>query len=256
MDTLLSRRRFEFGSWSSFALLAMTMLPASASTIVINEIDADTPGADSMEFVELFDGGTGSTSLSGLTLVFFNGSSDTSYRAIDLAGFMTDADGYFVLGNAAVTPDILFPNNSFQNGADAVALYQGSASDFPNGTLATTTNLQDAIGYGTGDADDAVLLLALGLTVQYDESGLGDKDTDSIGRRPDGSGNFVTLDTPTPGTANQVLPPGSVPVPAAIWLFITAIIGVLGISKQKLTIIKRDRLKVSQLTRPINSVAI
>ncbi|MCP4765331.1 MAG: hypothetical protein GY875_03595 [Gammaproteobacteria bacterium] len=92
MDTLLNRRRSEFISWSSFALLAMTMLPASASTIVINEIDADTPGP--------------------------------------------------------------------------------------------------------------------------------------------------------------------VPVPAAIWLFITAIIGVLGISKQKLTIIKRDRLKVSQLTGPINSVAI
>ena len=38
-----------------------------------------------------------------------------------------------------------------QNGPDAVALYIGNASDFPNGTIATTTNLQDAIVYGTDD---------------------------------------------------------------------------------------------------------
>ena len=40
---------------------------------MINEVDADTPGNDAAEFVELYDGGVGNTSLDGLVLVFFNG---------------------------------------------------------------------------------------------------------------------------------------------------------------------------------------
>ncbi len=41
-----------------------------ATHIIINEVDADTPGIDTAEFIELYDGGTGNTNLSGLTLVF------------------------------------------------------------------------------------------------------------------------------------------------------------------------------------------
>ena len=71
-------------------------------TIVINEVDADTPGTDVLEFVELYDGGVGNTSLDGKVLVFFNGSNDLSYNSFDLTGYSTDANGYFVLGNADV----------------------------------------------------------------------------------------------------------------------------------------------------------
>src|SRR5690606_16194779 len=39
-----------------------------AGGILINEIDTDTPGVDSGEFVELYDGGAGGTSLDGLAL--------------------------------------------------------------------------------------------------------------------------------------------------------------------------------------------
>ena len=103
--------------------------PVVAENVIINEVDSDTPGTDAAEFVELYDGGVGNTSLTGLVVVFFNGSNDLSYRAIDLDGLSTNAAGYFTLGNAAVpgvdgTP---FPDNILQNGPDAVALYAANA---------------------------------------------------------------------------------------------------------------------------------
>ncbi|MEZ4761765.1 MAG: hypothetical protein R3C26_00745 [Calditrichia bacterium] len=82
--------------------------PPPAVPVVINEVDSDQDGTDMAEFVELFDGGTGNTDLSGLVLVFFNGTSDVSYAAYDLDGFSTNAAGYFVAGNAAVPNVVLF----------------------------------------------------------------------------------------------------------------------------------------------------
>ncbi len=181
---------------------------APPAAIVINEIDSDTPGTDAAEFVELFDGGAGNTSLDGYVLVFFNGNaaSDASYAAFDLDGFVTDANGYFVAGNAGVAGvDLVFAGNLLQNGADAVALYQGNAADFPNGTAPTTANLVDAIVYDTADPDDAALLAALGETVQFDEAGAGPSDANALARLPNGSGDFVAQ-APTPGASNDPLP--------------------------------------------------
>src|SRR6185369_8821 len=116
-----------------------------ATNVIINEIDADTPGSDTAEFIELYDGGVGNTSLNGLVLVLFNGANDLSYNAFDLDGKTTDANGYFVIGNAAVPGvDQVLSNGFLQNGQDAVALYAANGSDFPNGTAVTTTNLRDA----------------------------------------------------------------------------------------------------------------
>ena len=64
--------------------------------------------------------------------VFYNGNGDTSYAAFDLDGFSLDANGFFVLGNAAVpNVGLAFNDNTLQNGADGVALYQADAGDFP-----------------------------------------------------------------------------------------------------------------------------
>jgi hypothetical protein len=103
-----------------------------ATNVIINEIDADTPGSDTAEFIELYDGGVGNTSLNGLVLVLFNGANDLSYNAFDLDGKTTDANGYFVIGNAAVPGvDQVLSNGFLQNGQDAVALYAANGSDFP-----------------------------------------------------------------------------------------------------------------------------
>ncbi|MEL7523952.1 MAG: lamin tail domain-containing protein, partial [Cyanobacteria bacterium J06553_1] len=135
----------------------------NSSSITINEVDADTPGSDSAEFIELYDGGAGNSSLDGLVAVLYNGNGDSSYAAFDLDGFSTDSNGFFVLGNEAVANvGLTFGNSTLQNGADAVALYQGNATDFPNGTAVTADGLVDAIVYDTSDGDDSELLTALG----------------------------------------------------------------------------------------------
>lgn len=154
-----------------------------AQTVYINEVDADQTGTDTEEFIELATT-NGNTSLDGYVVVLFNGGSsdDSSYNAFDLTGFSTDADGYLILGSDAIAgAEIsLGADNGVQNGADAIAIYQDNIANWENGTLPTTTNLVDAIVYGTSDDDDTDLLAALGETVQYDENLNGNKDTESL----------------------------------------------------------------------------
>ena len=197
--------------------------PPVAENVIINELDSDTPGIDAAEFVELYDGGVGNTSLDGLILVFYNGSTDTSYRTIDLIGKTTNAQGYFTIGNLDVPGvDLTFPGNALQNGEDAVALYAAIAAAFPNGTAVTTANLRDAVVYDTGDADDPGLLVLLNAgQPQVDEASGTAPDVDSLGRCPNGEGgarntSTYVARTPTPDGANNCPPPPPPPVAATI----------------------------------------
>lgn len=154
---------------------------------MINEVDADTAGVDSAEFVELYDGGTGNQNLSGYVLVLYNGNGDTVYAAYDLDGYQTDAAGYFVIGNAAVAGvDLVIPNGRLQNGADAVALYQANGADFPNGNPVSLLNLLDAVVYDTNDA--GLLMLLNPGEPQLNEDNNGNKDVHSNQRCPNGAG--------------------------------------------------------------------
>jgi len=181
-----------------------------ADFVIINEVDADDILTDDLEFIELFDGGVGNTNLSGLVVVLFNGSDDASYDPVaDLDGNSTDANGYFVIGNALVpNVDLILSNGFLQNGADAVGLFVGDGVDFPDNTPVTTTNLLDALVYDTDDADDAGLLVLLNTgEPQINEGERGNKDEHSNQRIPNGSGgprNTSTYDQsiPTPGAMN------------------------------------------------------
>ena len=183
----------------------LTLLFASISygqAVVINELDCDTPGIDYGEFIEL-KSATPNFPLDGYVLVFFNGSTsggDSSYFALDLDGAVTDINGLLLIGSDTVTPypQVFIGENLIQNGADAVAIYQGNDFDFPIGTLATQTNLVDALVYDTSDADDTVLMSLLGVTEQINE-GPGN-NTNSIQRNNDGS---YTSTTPTPRQLND-----------------------------------------------------
>ena len=75
--------------------------------------------------------------LDGLALVFYNGYANTVYYAIDLDGQRTNAAGYWVAGNVALSPDLVFANGGLQNGPDAVALYAGEAAHFTADTPLT-----------------------------------------------------------------------------------------------------------------------
>jgi endonuclease G len=206
----------------TFSFLTAGPPPPVATSVIINEVDADTPGADAAEFVELFDGGAGNTPLDGLVVVFFNGSTDLSYAAFDLDGFSTDANGYFTLGNAAGS-GLVFGGNLLQNGADAVALYAGDASSFPANTPVTTANLQDALVYGTDDPDDPGLLALL----NAGQPQTNENDTLSSQRCPNGSGGARNTSTyapgaPTPGAGNTCAPP---PTPSNSVIVISQLYG-------------------------------
>jgi endonuclease G, mitochondrial len=201
----------------AFSFVTAEPPPPVATNVVINELDSDTPGADTAEFVELYDGGAGNTALDGLVVVFYNGSSDLSYAAFDLDGFQTGASGYFTLGNPGVANvDLVFSPGAtgfLQNGADAVALFAGNASDFPTNTSVRTANLQDAIVYDTDDADDPGLLALLNpAQPQVNENGGGSGDMQSSQRCPNGVGGARNTSTylqnaPTPGAVNSCPPP-------------------------------------------------
>ncbi|HSF15090.1 MAG TPA: MopE-related protein [Vicinamibacteria bacterium] len=185
--------------------------PVTVVHLVINEVDVDQVGTDTAEFVEL-SSGVADADLSGYVVVLLNGSTDTSYGAFELQG-ATNIDGLLWVGPSGLTPEpqIVFssPENQMQNGADAVALYQGALEDFPNGTPITTTGLLDVLVYGTADpADIGLLDGAFGTgnpaAAQIDENANGSKDTQSIQRcdtaRLDG-GVWLVSD-PTAGAPN------------------------------------------------------
>jgi hypothetical protein len=221
------------------AALALAAAAGSANgAILINEVQSDsfnTPTTDYLEFIELYSTTGTATPLDGLTLVLFNGGSltdgtdDVSYRTLDLDGLTTDANGYYVFGTSAVagaqnTTFIGAAGNVLQNGPDAVALYQADGTAFPTGTHPTTTNLVDAIVYGTNDAADTGLLASLGETIQFDEgpnpaSNAADVSLSRIPNGTDGD-NFVPASL-TPGATNVV------PEPAALGLLGVAALGLL-----------------------------
>lgn len=180
----------------------------ATSQVVINELDSDTPGVDNMEFVELRSD-TPDFPLDGYVVVFFNGSTNgnnSSYFTVDLDGFRTDVNGLLLIGSNSVSPvpQFLIPENTIQNGADAVVVYQGSDVDFPDETVATINNLIDVLIYGTSDADDVDMIDIFRAApefanIQQINEGSGN-NTNSIQRNNDGT---YTAATPTPGQLND-----------------------------------------------------
>lgn len=185
-------------------LIIVLFVQLSFSQVVINELDCDTPSTDTLEFIELLSDNP-NASLDGYVLVFFNGSdngTDSSYYAIDLDGYTTDINGLLLIGSSNVSPipQLIIPENTIQNGADAIGLYLGDEADFPDMTLATSSNLIDALAYDTSDTDDIVLMGLLGLSEQINENENGNKTSESIQRKNDGS---YEVKTPTPRALND-----------------------------------------------------
>lgn len=191
---------------NSLVLFSLIFFNVAFSQVFINEIDADNPGSDVREFVEL-KSSTPNFSLNGYVLVFFNESNTASYYAYDLDGFVTDANGIAHFGNILVSPSPIgtIPNNKMQNGPDVVALYLGNATDFPNttstGTTATTTNLIDAIAYSNSNTTVATnLMTILNLTVSTADIETTNSVSKSIQRKNDGT---YEVKPPTPGVNND-----------------------------------------------------
>lgn len=74
--------------------------PAGAS-LIINEVDYDNIGDDTIEMVELLNITSGSLSLAGLKVALVNGSTNATYQTIDLGSVGSlDAGQYLVLTSA------------------------------------------------------------------------------------------------------------------------------------------------------------
>ncbi len=192
-----------------FGLMVCVMMSTTAiGQLVINELDADTPSIDDMEFLELLSDTPG-FSLDGFVVVFFNGSDNggnSSYFTVDLDGQVTDVNGLFLIGSNSVSPvpQFLIPENTIQNGADAVAIYRGSDFDFPDETVATIDNLIDVLIYGTSDADDVDMIDIFRVhpnftSIEQIDEGSGN-NTNSIQRNNDGT---YTSKEPTPKQLND-----------------------------------------------------
>tara|TARA_B100000795_G_scaffold92606_2_gene67730 strand:- start:26767 stop:28467 length:1701 start_codon:yes stop_codon:yes gene_type:complete len=181
--------------------LAFATIAIAQNSIQIIEIDADQTSTDDMEFLEIRTASS-NQSLDGYIVVFYNGSDNESYRTVDLSGFSSDANGYFIIGSDLFpgADIILGPDNTIQNGADAIAIYSAAASNFPDDTPVTSSGLIDAVVYGTSDDDDLELLAGLNQTIQWDENINGMKDVESL-QYDVNTGGFCA-GTPTPRAAN------------------------------------------------------
>ncbi len=104
-----------------------------AGSLVVNEVDYDQEGTDTLEFIEIFNGTASSLDLTNYSLVLVNGATNTEYLRIPLAPVSPlQAGEYLVIGSdallATVPPaakTIAFgaPTNNVQNGApDGLAL--------------------------------------------------------------------------------------------------------------------------------------
>ncbi|WP_224365005.1 lamin tail domain-containing protein [Hyalangium versicolor] len=188
-------------------------LVVSVAGLIINEIDYDQPSADTKEFVEIYNSSSQTISLSGLKLVFINGSGTGSkYAEVDLSTQTDLAAGqYLVVGSQLVldtvpagAKKILFAA-AIQNGdPDAVGIYD-TAND----------KLVDSISYG-GQTPNVVLGTAslsfqegTNPTTTLKDSGTADG---SLSRSPNGvDSNVNAMDfkfttTVTPGAANVQSP--------------------------------------------------
>ena len=200
--------------------------------LVINEVDSDTQGVDSLEFIEL-KSDEPYFSLEGYVLVLYNGnptSNDANrvYYSLDLSGLSTDINGLIIIGNNSISPvpSRILNNNTIQNGPDVVAIYHGTVQEFPVYKLATTENLIDALAHSNNNNQISDLLNLLDLDTIYDENQFGQKDMHSIQRKEDGT---YEVKNPTPGMFND----GSGIVPIGI-----------SIESQNVRVVEGDDLEI------------
>ncbi|XP_054849640.1 uncharacterized protein LOC129339061 [Eublepharis macularius] len=178
--------------------------------LLINEVNADNPGDDTTEYVELYHTSGRRASLDGYFLVFYNGNGNSAYRVKDLKGFSTDSQGFFLIGSSAVTPrpSVILQKNTIQNGPDAIAVYFGKGS-FYEGMMVTNKDLVDALVHKSkisDKADDLVRILTPG-TEPFLEDPLFRTADESLERCQGADARwFFQVAMPTPGSDNHCVP--------------------------------------------------
>ncbi|XP_074014867.1 uncharacterized protein [Numenius arquata] len=175
--------------------------------LLINEVNADSPGEDTSEFVELYHTSGQTARLDGYYLVFYNGNGNQAYKVLNLQGKVTNSQGFFLIGSSSVNPAMVIPKNTIQNGPDAIALYYGKLN-YKEGMGVTNYGLVDALVHKTKKTDRAdtlVRILTPGRDAFLEDSTFRTMD-ESIERcrRADSQWIFQVA-MPTPGTDNHCI---------------------------------------------------
>jgi hypothetical protein len=198
--------------------MAAAMLPPAASAAtVISEALYDASGSDNGGvFVELF--GTPGAVLDGLALEGVNGGDGSVYLTLPLTGVIP-GDGVFVVaddsgdGTTLVGNSDLVVNMDFQNGPDSIVLRDG-------------TTILDALGYG--DFSGAVFA-GEGNAAADAPAGSSLARLDPLVDTNDNLSDFTVLESPTPGN----VPVSTVPLPPALMLMLSGIVGFLGVARRR-----------------------
>lgn len=176
-------------------------------TLLINEVNADSPGEDTSEFVELYHTSGQTACLDGYYLVFYNGNGNRAYKVLNLQGKVTNSQGLFLIGSSSVNPAIVIPKNTIQNGPDAIALYYGKGN-YKEGMSVTSYGLVDALVHKTKKTDRAdtlVRVLTPGRDAFLEDSTFRTMD-ESIERcRGEDSQWIFQVAMPSPGTDNHCI---------------------------------------------------
>lgn len=141
-------------------------LDVAALSFRITDFDADQGDPDTAEFVEVTNQGSDDVSLTGCSMVFFDGATSLSYFATNLGGTV-DAGSSFRIGNTgAGNVGQVFPDDTLQDGPDAIAVYKAPATDFPDG-VGTDVNLDVLLTSVVYVSDDEIFGSKTQPRVQY-----------------------------------------------------------------------------------------
>jgi hypothetical protein len=184
-----------------------TCAPCQLEGLILNEVDYDQAGNDTLEFIEIYNNTGGPVSLVGVKVALINGMNSATYANIDLSAQVSlDQGQYLLVANPGVVapPGVLkvnLANDTIQNGApDGIALvdtiavklldaisYEGSMTNATVTGLGMNINLVEGAAFPTADAGNGL---------------------QSIARFPNGNDknnaltDLVLSKNPTPGLAN------------------------------------------------------
>ncbi|RXN21811.1 hypothetical protein ROHU_006888 [Labeo rohita] len=186
---------------------------------LLNEINTDSPGgAEDEEFIELWHPSGFRMSLDFIWLVMINGQTGMVYYELELNGYYTDNDGYFLIGSSKFGPDIRIPPNTIQNGPDAIVLYRSKSPPSKEGQNIPKSGLLDAVVYRTRGSDKKLSELTEALTpgqlpLLEDISALPEDETLSRCGTKRVNLNAFRVTSPTPRKQNNCPPKPTIPPP-------------------------------------------
>ena len=188
--------------------LAVLAPGAHAATVFINEFHYDNNGSDVAEGIEL--AGTAGQSVEGWQILLYNGADGGVYRSETLSGVFSDSDNGFGL--------LHFDVGALQNGPDGIALVDAASNVLEFLSYEGSFAASDGAANGLLSTDIGIAetpTTELGLSLQ--RIGSGDTAAAFSWQLQAASAGAIN--------ANQQFT-AAVPVPAAAWLFGSALVGL------------------------------